>query len=692
MLLLVCVSILSYISIIQPWSFGQTELPLAVGEVAQQDVRAPEAKQYISQVRTEAARTEAERAVAPVYELPDATIGRGQVELLITDLRKITTIRDDPAATLEDQQRQMSLLPSLSLEAEVIDSILALAPESWDSIQQAAQTLLAEVMRSRIRAEDLEGVRQSLPMLVSLELKENEAAVVVELVSPLVATNSFYSPELTEAARQAARDSVQPVLQSYAEGQTIVSRGQVISAVTFEALSEFGLVRPPNRVLDYLGAAALVLMATIFIALFFTRRKLSYLRDLRSLILLALLFLVFMVGARVLLPDRSVLPYLYPLPAFSLLVSALFGLESGLIFSLVAAVLTAYGLPSSLGMMPYYMISSLFGVLVLGHARRVTNFLYAAVAIAASGAFMVIAYRLPVQETDWLGISTLAGAAVLYGVASTSIALLLQYWLAQILRLTTPMQLLEISRPDTPLLKYLLQRGPGTYQHSLQVANMAEQAAERIGADVLLTRVGAVFHDIGKAANPMFFVENQPADKVDSHEDMDPAETAEIIIRHVTDGIKLAQKYRLPRPVQNFILEHHGTLITQYQFNRALEAVNRDATKVEEKRYRYPGPSPRSKETAILMLADGVEAKARVDRPQDDEAAKKIVRAVIERAQRDNQFDEAPITLSDLHLITESFINTLRTTYHPRLEYPREQTATRETPTLPREATSRKKR
>jgi hypothetical protein len=683
-ILLLCVSILSYIAIIQPWSLRPATLPLAVGNVAPQDLRAQRALQYISQVRTDAARTEAERGVAPVYASPDATIGRGQVEQLKVILAAITAIRDDPVASPEAKRSQISDLADISLQPTAIEYLLAFSPERWDSVQQASQALLAEVMRGPIRTENLETVRGNLPALVSLNLTENEAAVVVELVSPLVEVNSFYSPELTQEARQEARDAVQPVLQSYAGGQTIVSRGQVISEADFEALTEFGLVRPPSRVLDYVGAAALVVLSAVFTSMYFYHRRWPYLQDLRSLILLALLFLIFLLVARIVLPDRTVLPYLYPIPAFGLLISALFGMESGLVFSLIIATLTAYGMPVSLGLMPYYILSSLCGVLAVGHARRVTSFLYAAGAIAGAGVAMVVAYRLPSIETDWIGMSTLAGAAVFYGIASTSVALLLQYWLAQFLGLTTPMQLLEISRPDAPLLKYLLQRAPGTYQHSLQVANMAEQAAECIGADGLLTRVGALFHDVGKAANPLFFVENQPASQIDSHDDMDPAESAETIVRHVTDGLKLAKKYRLPRRVHDFVLEHHGTLITRYQYNRALQTAGGDASKVDEPRFRYPGPSPRSKETAIIMLADGTEARARAEHPQSDEAMRNIVGCVIERAQRENQFDQTPLTQRDLRDITESFVTTLRTTYHPRLEYPSDPLPSRDIPTAPR--------
>jgi putative nucleotidyltransferase with HDIG domain len=269
------------------------------------------------------------------------------------------------------------------------------------------------------------------------------------------------------------------------------------------------------------------------------------------------------------------------------------------------------------------------------------------------------------------------------GIASTGLALPLQFLLAQFLGLTTALQLLEISRPDSPLLNYFLQRAPGTYQHSLQVANMSEQAAELIHADALLTRVGALFHDVGKAANPLFFVENQPPSQIDSHDDLDPADSAQAIIAHVTDGLELARRYRLPRRLQDFIAEHHGTLIARYQYNRAVQAAGGDASKVDEAKFRYPGPAPRSKETALLMFADGVEASARAERPANDEELRLLVHKVLESRQKNGQLDDTPISQRDLASITESFVSTLRVTYHPRLEYPKEQSATPEVPAQP---------
>jgi putative nucleotidyltransferase with HDIG domain len=329
-------------------------------------------------------------------------------------------------------------------------------------------------------------------------------------------------------------------------------------------------------------------------------------------------------------------------------------------------------------------MSSLCGVLALGQARRVTQFLYAVAAIAAAGVAMVAAYRLPFTETDWIGLTTLLGAAVFMGIASTGLALPLQFLLSQFLGLTTALQLLEISRPDSPLLNYFLQRAPGTYQHSLQVANMAEQAAERIHADALLTRVGALFHDVGKAVDPLFFVENQPPSQIHSHDDLDPEVSAQAIIRHVADGLELARRYRLPRRLRDFIAEHHGTLLTRYQYNRAVQAAGGDASKVDENKFRYPGSAPRSKETALLMFADGVEARARAERPGSDEELRLLVRSVIENCQKNGQLDDTPLSQRDLANISESFIATLRATYHPRLEYPKEQSAAVDMSTQPR--------
>jgi putative nucleotidyltransferase with HDIG domain len=310
-------------------------------------------------------------------------------------------------------------------------------------------------------------------------------------------------------------------------------------------------------------------------------------------------------------------------------------------------------------------------------------FVRAGVIVAGAGAATIIAYRLPFTDWDVLGISQLVFAAIFNGAASASVALLLQYFFAQQFGLVTPLQLLELSRPDHPLLQFFLRNAPGTYQHSLQVSNLAEQGAEAIGADTLLVRVGALYHDCGKAANPEFFIENQPPQSLNTHDDMDPLEAAKTIIQHVPDGVTMARKYRLPERIQDFIREHHGTLSTRYQYNRAVENANGDKSKVDINHFRYPGPRPQSRETALLMLADGVEARARAERPTGEDALRTLVRRVIDHCQQDGQLDDTRLTLSDLHTITEAFVTTLRGTYHVRVQYPKLEGIPSDMPTQP---------
>jgi putative nucleotidyltransferase with HDIG domain len=682
-ILLVVVSIISYAALVLPEVLLPSAVPLKPGDVAPNDFQATKSHQYISEVRTEDARRAAEEAIKPVYAPPDPSMARAQIERLRAALQYLALVREDENSTPEQKISDIAALSNVHLKEQTIAQILELPAGRWESIQQEALSVLEQVMRPTIRDQELEAIQRTIPSLVSLALNEEQAAIVAELVTAFVVPNSVYSEELTEADKQAARDSVDPIIQEYKAGEIIVLRGQIISAADFEAMQQFGLIEETSPWQDYVGAAALVVMVAAFINLYFSRRRLPFLLEPRSLILVALIFIFFIVSARLIIPNRTVLPYAFPMAALGLLIATLFGIEAGLVFSIALAILVPYGLPNALDLIPYYLLASLTGVLVLGNARRVWTFFRAGMATAAAGIAMLIAFRFPFVQMDVIAILQLAGAAIFSGLAACSIALLLQYFLAQTLGLTTALQLIEISRPDFPLLQFFLRNAAGTYQHSLQVANLAEQAAEAIGADALLTRVGALFHDVGKALNPMFFVENQAQDQVNTHEDLAPTEAAKAIISHVNDGVMLARKHRLPRRLDDFILEHHGTMLTRYQYNQAVKAAGGDASLVDKEAFRYPGPSPRSRETALLMLADGSEARARAERPEDEEAIRNIVRSTIEVAEKHGQLDHTQLTLRDLSIITDVFVNILRGTHHPRISYPKESPATQDVSTVP---------
>ena len=673
-LLLGLVGAISYGILILPL-INSTTVALQAGQVSPDSFQAPRDLHYVSEVNTNDARTTAEKSVAPVYASPDPGIARHQIEQLRAALQYITLTLDDENSNPDQKKTDIASLSDISLKSETIDQILALPSGRWDVLQQEALSVLEQVMRRSIRDVDVDTVRRSVPSLVSLSLNEAQAAIVAELATAYVTANSLYSADLTEAAKKSARDAVQPVTEDYKSGEIIVLRGQIITAAQIEALQQAGLIEEVSPWQDYAGAGALVIMVGAYVSLYFSRRRLPFLLDARSLVVVAVIFVIFLAGARIVIPDRTVLPYAYPLPAVGLLISTLFGVETGIVFSIAIAIIAPYALPNTLDLMPYFLVASLTGVLVLGSARRVWTFYRAGAAIAGAGIAMLIAFRLPFTQMDYVGIFQLAGATIFLGLASSSLALVMQYFLAQSLGLTTALQLIEISRPDFPLAQFFLRNAPGTYQHSLQVANLAEQAAELVGGDALLTRVGAMFHDVGKAMNPMFFIENQPQGEVNTHEDLEPAAAAAAIIAHVTDGVVLARKHRLPRRIDDFILEHHGTMITRYQYNQALEVARGDTDKVDIDDFRYPGPRPRSRETALLMLADGSEARARAQRPQTEEEIRTIVLSTIESAQKQGQLDNTPLTSRDLSIITDAFVTVLRGAYHPRVNYPKEGSA-----------------
>ncbi len=668
--LIVAVSLVSFATLTTPIALRPTTQALDVGDVSQITMQAPRDIEYVSDVRTEEARKAAESAVQSVYTPPDPAIARQQIDGLRTALQYITSVRDDILLITDEKKSKLVALSDVRLELETIDYLILASDSRWETVQSESLRVLEQVMRRAIYEDKVETAQAGVSSFVSLTLNEQQYALVAELVTAFVVPNSFFSEELTTAARQAAREAVKPIVRTYKAGETIVPAGEVITPADMEAFQQLDMIRPGQRWEDMLGAAAIILLSAALVPLYFFRRKRSaVVNNPRSILVIAIIFVVFLIGAR-LFTNRTLAPYGYPLQAAGLLITALFGLEAGLVIAIPLCLLAAYGLPNTLDLAPYYLLSSLIGLLVLGPVRRFWGFLRAGMAISLSGLVVLMAYRLPFFAPDWLGVVQFVGVVAFAGFAAASITLLLQYLLAQTLGLTTAFQLLDISRPDFPLLQFLLRNAPGTYQHSLQVANLAEQAAEKIGADPLLTRVGAQFHDIGKALNPTFFIENQIPGNVNKHHDISPEESAATIIRHVTDGIQLAKKYRLPGRLHDFILEHHGTLITRYQYNQAMEAANGDVTMVDIEKFRYPGPRPNSRETALLMLADATEARARAERPATDDDLRALVRSVIDTVQKFGQLDDTVLTLRDLNLITESFATTLRGTYHPRIQYP----------------------
>jgi hypothetical protein len=661
--------VIAFFALVLPESFSQSSFPMEIGDASSQDILAPYSLTYESEVLTEQARQEAASSVAPIYLPTDPSVGRRQIEELRTVLYYITTVRQDGYATQEEKLSDIQAIDNIDLSEETTTRILQISDARWEAIESEANNVLEQVMRNTLRESDIYSAKRNIPSLIDFSFPQDQANIVVDLVEPFIVPNSLFSEEQTNAAIAEARQSVAPVIRSFIAGETLVRRGQIIRDVEWEALQRYGLIQASNRTQDLIGAAVLTLLLGVLVGLYFRRERDNQQYSVIAVLLIAITFLFFLGIARFVIIDRTILPYVYPLAAFGLTLSIVFNFEIAAIFSIVLGVMTAYGMPRGFDLTIFYILPAIVGMLTLGKARRIAAFFGSGITIGVMGIGIILGYRLPDSATDWIGLATLSGVSLINGVGAAGMTLLLQYIFSQILGTTTAMQLLDTSRPDHPLLQRLLRNAPGTYQHSLQVANLAEQAAEAIGADGLLVRVGAIYHDCGKSKNPQFFIENQIQDKLDPHNDIDPVTSAQTIISHVLDGVELAKKYHLPDRIIDFIREHHGTMYTHYQYSQAVKEAGNPG-EMDKSLFTYPGPRPQSQETALLMLADGTEARARAEVPKDEDELRLLIDNVFNFIEKNNQLDDTNLTLRNLQDVKGSFFRTLKGTYHPRVKYP----------------------
>lgn len=668
-LILLASSLLIFGALVLPELINRSNIPAGVGEVASQEILAPYSITYESKVLTERARTQAAAAVPAVFLPADPSISRRQYETLNNILYYITAIRKDSYSDQEQKLADLAAISAIQLSSTVSTQLLEIDDQTWQEVETEARRVLEQVMRDTIRSDNLAQIRSNLPAVLDFTLRQEESQMVIALVSPLITPTSLFSEEETNQMREQARAGIEPISRQIIAGEVIVRRGQIIRDEDYETLTIFGLVKPVNQTNRFITSGVLTGIIAVLAALYFVRRQDRPFFSTKALLVIAATFIIFLVLGRFLVMNRTILPYLYPVAAFAITLAILYDLEIGIVMGVFLAVLMVFDNPREAELGVFYVLPTIVGMLVIGRARRISAFLGAGLLTGLASMLVVVAFRLGDSATDLVGLASLTASALINGLTSGSLALLLQYLISQILDMPTALELLDISRPDHPLLQYILRNAPGSYQHSLLVSNLAEQAAEAIGADRMLVRVGALFHDAGKASNPQFFIENQVKEKLDSHDELDPVVASATIIQHVHDGVTLAKKYRLPSRVIDFIREHHGTMLTLYQYSQAVAAAD-DPASINKDLFTYPGPKPQSKETAILMLSDGTEARSRAETPRNDEEIRALIRKTIAMYKDEGQLDDTDLTLKDLHTIEDSFFKTLQRSYHPRIQYP----------------------
>jgi putative nucleotidyltransferase with HDIG domain len=643
---------------------------LEPNEVSSLTMLAPYDLTYESQILTEEARGAQAASVQDIFDPPDASVARQQEVRARQILDYISTVRQDPYASPEQQAEWIAAIPDLDLSPQVIETILALDEEEWQEVREETVRVLVRAMQGEIKESRVAAVRRSLPTLISLSMTGEQATVVEAIAGDLVTANTFYNAARTDEAKQLAREDTEPVSVTVRQGEAIVREGSRVSDLAIETLDAFGLRQREVQWPAVVGTIALaVIMTVLLVLLIFRLRPMIWKRWRASLVTVLLIAMFVALGKLMLGFPNTVIPYLYPLPALSMILSILFGPALGMAAGVVVALIGGYVSGGSIGILAYLLAGTLMGALSLGQADRLRTFLRAGVSVASINAAMIALFGLLQLEQDLVLVSINATVGLVSGGLATSLALAAFFALSSVLDVTTQFQLMELSRPTHPLFRQLLLKAPGTYHHTLLVANMAEEAAGRIGADGLLARVGTYYHDIGKTARPFFFTENRVG-TVNPHERLDPYTSAQIIISHVTDGLDMAKKHRLPSAITAFIPEHHGTGMTLAFYRMAVKEAGDDGESVPEGDFQYPGPKPQSRETAITMLADTCEARVRSAEPDSIDEIEEIIADTIRAKRDDGQLDECDLTLRDLKEIQAAFLRVLKGVFHPRVKYP----------------------
>jgi putative nucleotidyltransferase with HDIG domain len=644
------------------------------------DIRAPRAVTYESAVATEQRREEARLQVAPQY---DYTADRAQstVEQQLAAFDSAAEPIDAAfAAVLTDVARQAALRQAVPLLTSGAKETLAqLDRVEWTALRGEMQRVLESAQHQEVRDTVLAEMRGALANRVSPRFAPDERALAGEMLAPLLVANSTFDATATERARQQAADRIDPVRFSIRKTEIIVQKGERLDDLSREKLALFNLLDPRPDVARAAGWFLLAALVVVLLLAWMWRFRPQIWHRTSALLLIALVLVATAVAMKA-TGDRSVLPYVLPTATIGLLMAVLLDAGAALIVTGIAALLGGT-IVGSVEYASYVLLGGMAGIIVVRRGERLGNFAQAAVAIAIANVAVVTLFTL-LGDRDITGLAELAGAGVAAAFGSAVAAVGSFVVVGNLFGITTSFQLLELANPQQPLLHRLQMETPGTYNHSLMVGNLAERAASAIGADPLLARVAAYYHDVGKLANPQAFIENQ-YDQVNVHDELTPEESVALVKAHVANGIDLAYQYKLPKPLIAFIPQHHGTALMGYFLGRARdkaieESRSRPGTPladaalstIDEDRFRHAGPKPQTREAAILMLADSVEASVRSLSSHDEPAIRAMVNRIIHERLDDGQFDECDLTLRDLERIREAFVAQLLGMYHRRVEYP----------------------
>ena len=639
--------------------------------ISKRDIIAQKTLTVVDVKRTEQHRKEVASRVEPVLTSAEDEFIKTNLNTLensIIQIRKKDT---------EDQVKrgEIGILLDISDKAKkdfVTDFLLKADETSLQEAYEKANLTLEKILKAGITENDFEKGKISdlIQNNMVANVSRRQITVISALLEQIIVPNLVVDEFATEIARKNAMNSVQPYEITFQKGEKVLFEGEPVTRLKRDALRQAGY---NVYELNWQGLTAIYIIVFIITLLFigylkfFEKKFLDY----NYMAISGVLTLIVSVIASVMPTGFS--PYILPIPAYMIIMSIFLSPRVALIGTTLLSSLLTLGAQYDTQWLVTFVLLGMVSMLTLSRIRYSRRFdlIKTGFFISIAGLIVVISIYLIEKcliEVDNILILKNCALIFLNGILSSVIALGLFPVLESMFNIITPYGLAELADHNQPLLKRLQFEAPGTYHHSLMVSNLCEAAAEAIGANPILARVGAFYHDIGKLKRPLFFVENQSYFGIENpHTKLNPRLSKMVITAHPKDGVELAKEYKLPSVIHNFILQHHGEGLASYFYNQAIQEEG--AENVKEDQFRYTGPKPNTKETAILMIADAVESAVRSLKNPTSEEIENIIDKIIVERLNDNQLADSPLTLQDIKIIAATFSRILRGMQHNRIKY-----------------------
>ncbi len=613
-------------------------------------------------------RQEAAQAVAESFDFDHTVLNRAEER--INNFFSIAK-NTQQSNNLAPEERASLFVAAVDVELDQVLAMSFLDARARDLEEMRVQLLevVDSIMEQGVKATGLDNARRQAVQEISFLLfNQDHKRVMGKLAQAVIEPNMIYNAVATNQAREAARLAIPPV--RILRGTEIIREREIVTERHLAQLQDLGQLRGAGGYAMFFGLALILFVVFIIVGIYLFIFHQEIYRDTARL---AMLGLIVVITLFLTIAATYFSGYLVPVAMGAVLIAVLLSPQLAVLMSIVMSVFVALVTGNDFRFMLVALFGAFVAVYSVSHVNRRSDLTRAGFYVSSMNVVTIMGlflfagtFRLEYELLRDFSVGILAG--ITNGLFSSIMAIGLLPYLESGFGFTTSVTLLELANPNHPLLKKLLMEAPGTYHHSLVVANLAEAAAEAIGADPLLSRVGSFYHDVGKLKRPYFFIENQLGEN--PHEKISPNLSTLIITSHLKDGVELAKKEKLPRVIQDIIMQHHGNSLVSYFYHQASEKCQDNRDTPCEHDFRYEAPLPESKEAAIILLADSVEAATRAMPKPITGRIESVVRKIVKEKLNDGQFDRCDITFKELDTIASAFVKILSGIYHSRIEYP----------------------